>query len=175
MSTYLTEFKLGEILKQIKPHNQFVHDKSVPNSENKRLRPDYRNDELKLILEFDGDSHYCKASRIITDIKKDNDYKRLGYKIVRIPYFIQMNSNLLYLIFDEEIDFNQVYLNGFIDKNAVLPADFCEKGIELFIADLERFTYCKNEIIESLKNKVDELGNIELVLPKSLYYLIESN
>ena len=41
MPVYLTESNLGEILKQIKPNEIFVHDKSVPNSQNKRLRPDY--------------------------------------------------------------------------------------------------------------------------------------
>ena len=61
---------LGEILKQIKPTSVFIYDKSVPNSENKRLRPDYRCEDLKLIIEFDGESHYCKASRILTHIKK---------------------------------------------------------------------------------------------------------
>jgi hypothetical protein len=172
MTDYLTEENLGKILKQIKPHNHFVHDKSVPGSTNKRLRPDYRNDELELILEFDGDSHYCKANRIIKDKIKDEDYIQLGYKVFRIPYFIQMNSNLLKMIFNEDINFKQVYPNGFIDKKAILPADFCEKGIELFISDLEKFSYCKNEIINSLKRKIEELENIELVLPKSLYYLV---
>lgn len=169
---YLTEKNLGLILEKIKPNYEFLHDKSVPNSTNKRMRPDFRNDELKLILEFDGDSHYCKAERIIKDKIKDDDYIKLGYRVFRIPYFIQMNSTLLQMIFNENIDFEQVYPNGFIDKKAVLPADFCEKGIELFKLDLEKFSYCKQEIINSLKNKVEETGNIELVLPKSLYYLL---
>lgn len=173
MIKYLTEKNLGEILKIIKPDYVFIHDKSVPESINKRLRPDYRNDALQLILEFDGDSHYCKAERVIKDKIKDDDYIQLGYKVFRIPYFIQMNTNLLEIIFNENISFMQEYPNGFIDKKAVLPADYCEKGIESFLIDLERFSYCRKEIIQSLKDKIIELDNIELVLPKSLYFLVK--
>lgn len=172
MTNYLTEEKLGEILKNLKPQYLFIHDKAVPNSINKRLRPDYRNDELKLIIEFDGDSHYCKAERIYKDKIKDDDYVKLGYQVFRIPYFIQMNFNLLQMIFNENIQFKQIYPDGFIDKKAILPADYCEKGIENFKNDLEKFSYCKKDIIESLKAKIKELNNIELVLPKSLYYLV---
>jgi len=173
MPTYLTELNLKEILKTIKPNYEFIHDKSVPHSKNKRMRPDFRCDELKLIIEFDGDSHYCKAERILKDKQKDEDYISLGYKVFRIPYFIQMSTKLLKMIFNEDINFTQVYPNGFIDKRAVLPADFCELGIELFEHDLEKFDYCKDEIIESLRNKIQEKENIkEYVLPKSLYSIL---
>jgi len=39
--------------------NLFIHNKSVVNSINKRFRPDYQSLNLKLIIEFDGYSHYC--------------------------------------------------------------------------------------------------------------------
>jgi len=139
------------------------------------MRPDFRCEELKLIIEFDGDSHYCKSDRILKDRAKDNDYRSLRYRVVRIPYFIQMSKPLLKMIFDEDIEFKQIYPNGFIDKKAVLPADYCELGIELFLEDLERFSYCRDDIIESLKTKIEELDSMELVLPKSLYRLIHGD
>jgi len=174
MSVYLTEKKLGEILKNLLPDRNFIHDKSVPGSKNKRRRPDYRNDDLQLIIEFDGDSHYCKAGRIINDAIKDADYNTLGYKVIRIPYFIQMNTNLLQFIFGEgtKLTYAQEYDHGFIDKRAVLPADYCELGIEMFENDLQKFSQCKDEIIRSINLKISELGNINLVLPKSLQYLV---
>ncbi len=170
---YLTEQNLKTILDTIKPNNEFIHDKAVPNAQNRRMRPDFRCEELKLIIEFDGDSHYCKSDRILKDRAKDNDYQSLGYRVVRIPYFIQMSKPLLKIIFDEDIEFKQVYPNGFIDKKAVLPADYCELGLELFLEDLERFSYCKDEIIDSLKNKMEELESVQRVLPKSLYTLVD--
>ena len=53
MTLYLTENNLKNILKEIKPEFTFLHDKSVPDSKNRRMRPDFRCDELKLIIEFD--------------------------------------------------------------------------------------------------------------------------
>ena len=168
MPEYLTETNLGLILNELFSNNDFIHDKAVPGSTNKRLRPDYRSDEMKIILEFDGDSHYCKALRIKTDIIKDMDYENLGYTVFRIPYFIQMSSELIKIIFDIDIKYKQKYPNGFIDKKAVLPADFCELGIELFKKDLEKFSYCKDEILDSLNTKIQEKSDIELVVPLSL-------
>ena len=57
----LTEANLGLILNDLFPHNDFLHDKAVPYAINKRLRPDYRSDEMKIILEYDGDSYYCES------------------------------------------------------------------------------------------------------------------
>ncbi len=168
MPQYLTEKNLGLILNELFPRNDFIHDKSVPNSQNKRRRPDYRSEEKMLIIEFDGDSHYCKAQRIKSDTEKDEDYASLGYRIFRIPYFVQITPPVLNGIFNENIAFEQRYPNGFIDKKAVLPSDFCELGIELFKNDLVRFEYHAQEIIESLKEKIKEKGDAELVVPPSL-------
>lgn len=172
MPIYLTESNLGKILKDIVPDLEFVHDKAVPDAKNKRRRPDYRCDSEKLIIEFDGDTHYCKAQRIITDAEKDEDYSALGYRIFRIPYFVQMTEQVIKNIFGKDMVFEQVYPNGFIDPKAILPADFCELGISQFLKDLKTFDYYKDEIIESLKNKVKEKGNINHVLPPSLHYLV---
>lgn len=168
MPEYLTEKNLGLILDEICPNNDFIHDKSVEGSKNKRRRPDYQSKERMLIIEFDGDSHYCKAQRIKSDVEKDNDYISLGYRIFRIPYFIQITSPVLKAMLDENIEFKQRYPNGFIDPKAILPADYCELGIDLFKKDLERFEYHANEIIESLKKKITEKRDSELVVPLSL-------
>jgi len=168
MPEYLTEKNLGLILNELFPGNDFIHDKSVPKSQNRRRRPDYRSEERMLIIEFDGDSHYCKAQRIKSDIEKDEDYASLGYQIFRIPYFVQITTPVLKSIFNEDITFEQRYPNGFIDNRAVLPSDFCELGIELFKNDLVRFEYHAEEIIESLKEKIKEKEDAELVVPSSI-------
>lgn len=65
---FLTEKILGEYLEYMFDFD-IVHDKSVPNS-NIRNRPDYRIEELKLLIEFDGYRHFCNAKTILNDIKK---------------------------------------------------------------------------------------------------------
>lgn len=168
MKKYLAENKLGEIPDKLFPDNDFEHDKSVPGSNNKRMRPDYRSDSMMLILEFDGDPHYRSARKIKADIKKDEDYTDLGYRVYRVPFFVQMTSHVLEEIFHRKIRFKQEYPNGFIASNVILPADFCELGIKRFISDLERFSFHKLEIIESLHNKIKKLGDREMVIPSSL-------
>lgn len=149
---YLTEKKLGEIFSEILPNKQFIHDKTVPNS-NCKMRPDYRFEDLKLIVEFDGNRHYQQVEVILKDEQKDNIYKKLGYRIVRIPYFIQMTNKLLQGLFNQEFVYTQVYPHGFIDDNVILPATFCELGIKRFLNDLENFANYREDIILSLQKK----------------------
>lgn len=84
-----------------------------------------------------------------------------------------MTETLLFQMFQRTIEFKQVYPHGFIDSKASLPADFCELGIKQFLNDLKKFDYLKDDIINSLRGKIVEKKDINLVLPPSLYYLIE--
>lgn len=167
---YLIESRLGEFLKKLYPNHEFIHDKIVPNL-GINNRPDYRNDELKLIVEFDGYQHYTSSSYILTDQKKDEIYSGAGYRIIRIPYFVQLSTDVIQNLFEIDFIINQVYPHGFIDKKAILPADFCELGIHRFKSDLERFSFIKQEIIQSLNAKVAELITLRLVFPPSLDYI----
>ncbi|ALY07085.1 hypothetical protein VmeM32_00096 [Vibrio phage vB_VmeM-32] len=174
---YLTESKLGEILNEIFPNEQIIHNKSVPNSNNSRSRPDFRIESKKLIFEFDGYSHYNQTRVIKSDRIKDDDYSSLGYTVIRIPYFVQFDFNLLEIYNLTEIvenceNLKSSYPHGFIDKKALLPCDFCEMGVKRFIGDLNKFHIQRTDIIDSIKNKIIEIGDINLVLPKSIQYLI---
>ena len=172
MNNYLTEKGLESILKEIYTNDEFIRDKTIPNSQT-RYRPDFRCEKLKLIVEFDGDSHYKRALRIKKDSLKDQIYRGLGYRIVRIPYFVQIETLTIENLFGVNFKYPQKYPHGFIDKKATLPCDFCELGIRQFENDLKKFSYIKDDIIKSLKNKVKELDDVEIVLPKSLFYLLD--
>lgn len=170
---YLTEKFLGELLKEIFPNNEFINDKSVPNS-NTRRRPDYRCDELMLIVEFDGDLHYKESGKIKSEAEKNSIYSSMGYKVVRIPYFIQLTNEIVKLLFNKDCNISYKYPHGFISDKATLPADFCEMGINKFISDLNKFKIVKQDILNSLVDKIESKKDIELVLPKSLYSLIKN-
>lgn len=171
MNEYLTEEFLEKVLRQIFPNTTFIRDRQVPKS-GLRTRPDFRNDGLNLIVEFDGDQHYRNVSKIKREKKKTDTYTAMGYKVVRIPYFIQISTDTIKHLFDIDLDYEQTYPHGYISDKVILPADYCEIGIQKFLADLNRFDYVKNDIIDSLKKKIDDLVDIELVVPPSLYYLI---
>ena len=162
---YLTESKLGEFLRN-NSNTEWIHDKCFQG----RFRPDYRSDDLKLIIEFDGDAHYTKASTIIRDARKDKEMKKYNFRVIRIPYFIQLCDNLELCNSVLKTKTHQVYPHGFISDSCVLPADFCELGIEKFENDLNnRFEWARNEILESIENKIKKLKDWRLVLPPSLY------
>lgn len=175
MANYLTEKTLGIFLESTQffsnQNPNWIHDKIVPNS-GINNRPDFRSDNLKLIVEFDGFQHYTQSSYIIKDEIKDSTYSKMGYTIVRIPYFVQLESRTISYLFGFNYEYKQTYPHGFIDKNAILPADFCELGIERFIKDLQRFSFIKTEIIESL---IAKSADIRTVIPQSLTSIIYGN
>jgi len=168
---YLNEEFLGEVLKHVFPDNTFIRDKTVPNS-NSRRRPDYRCDELNLIVEFDGDRHYKEASKIKSEREKVLLYESMGYKVVRIPYFIQLDKRVIELLFGKKINNFYEYPQGFISKLAANPCDYCEMGVKKFLCDLDRFSVVKDEVIKSLISKIKETGDIDLVLPESIKQII---
>lgn len=166
INNWLNEDKLGKALEIIFPGENFIHDKAVPNS-GTRKRPDYRCDNLKLIVEFDGSQHYTDVKWCYDDNEKDSAYTNMGYRIVRVPYFVQLSKDTIEHLFGVSIEFKQVFPHGFIvDKNEVLPADFCSLGYERFLRDIERFSYIKDDIFASLSNKYNKYnGDWNRVLP----------
>jgi hypothetical protein len=167
---YLTEQGLGEVLEKIFPQYEFIHNKVVPSC-NFKFRPDYRSEELGLIVEFDGYQHYTKSKVIMSDYEKDYLWSEiLGYKVIRVPYFVQICNKLLEYEFGIQTNFNQVYDHGFIDSKACLPADFCEAGYRRFLEDLDRFFYAREDILLSLNQKVEQRNEPYTVVPSAFIW-----
>jgi len=132
---YLTEQNMFEFLKDFLHETEIVHDKIVPKSKI-RNRPDFRIEDLKLIIEFNGKFHYTNPDIILKDIKKKRVYEDMGYVVKTIPYWIQLRNDVIYSIFKDVIDIDlfllkdyNLYKCGFIDKNCPLPASFCYLGL----------------------------------------------
>jgi very-short-patch-repair endonuclease len=162
-SLYLTEEKLCNIISEIYINEQIIFDKAYPGH---KFRPDIYLPTKKIVIEFDGHLHYTLAKTVINDINKENILLKDGVKLVRIPYFVQLSTEIFKNIFDIDFIFNQIYPHGFISEKVILPADFCELGIERFLNDLEKFNFIKNDIIKSLKDKINIIDNKRLVIPK---------
>jgi hypothetical protein len=165
---YLTESSLAACLSHLYPDSIWLHDKPICGS---RFRPDYYCEELKLVVEFDGYQHYTSSKQISNDTKKDTIYQLSGIKVIHIPYFIQLDKQITELFFGQVFAFSD-YPHGFIDKKALLPADFCWLGIKRFEKDLERFACVKDKIIDSLKDKMILYKDRSLVIPEVLDYLL---
>ena len=74
------------------------------------IEPDYFYESLGLIFEFDGPNHYNDSLKIMKDERK---YKNLKYikkngndvvfKIIRIPYFVQLSKDVAKFLFKDLI------------------------------------------------------------------------
>lgn len=140
----------------------------------KLFRPDYRNEEESIIVEFDGIAHYQDSNVYFNDIMRQIYYEELGYKFIQIPYFIQPTKNVIKELFninvksdltDKQNGFNT--FNGKLNKH--LPSSFCESGIRRFISEFNRFDIeTQNEIIDTLYQNYAIVDLSMYVLPLSL-------
>lgn len=169
---YLDQNNLYDYLKIIFPDvNDWIIDKCLPGY---RFRPDYRSEQLKLIVEFDGYRHYTVSKQVKADQQRNELYYSLGYKVVRIPMFVQLTTPIIKLLFDVDVQVEQVYPHGFISdaSTLILPADFCYIGIQRFIEDLTTFKIIRQDIIDSLLVKIRKLEDIDIVVPPNIKSLL---
>lgn len=151
---------LEDYLKVIYPNiNDWVHDKALGKIKNKlyRNRPDYRSEQLKLIIEFDGLPHYTNPDIIEKDIINNELYTSFGYKVVRIPYFIQLTSKAVKTLFDIEVSEDlfdeQVSSLGIKGRNT--PAYLCPAGIKRMAEEFKKFPEQYKTNIDFLKKEND--------------------
>jgi hypothetical protein len=151
---------LEEYLKVIFPNiNDWIHDKTIglKNGIQYRSRPDYRSEELKLIIEFDGLQHYTKPDIIEKDIKTKELYENFGYGVVRIPYFIQLSNKAVKTLFNvevaEELFDEKISSLGIRGQNT--PAYLCPAGLKRMAQEFKKFPEQYKTNIDFLKMQND--------------------
>lgn len=145
-------------LKAIYPNvSDWEHDKTVPrashNGKKYMGRPDYRSDSLNLIVEFDGLPHYRNPDIITKDALQTQIYKNAGYKVVRIPYFIQLTKAAVKVLFGVNPS-TQLFPSGIASLSASVrntPAYLCIAGIDRMKNEFERFPNQRAINIAALK------------------------
>jgi len=143
-STGLHRTGLEEYLKVIFPKtSDWIHDKAIGevNGQRYRKRPDYRSETLKIIVEFDGLQHYTNPDIIEKDIENTMLYNSLGYKVVRIPYFIQLTQKAVKTLFDVEVSealFDEK-ISSLSTKGRNSPAYLCPAGVKRMAKEFEKF------------------------------------
>ena len=145
MNDFLNENNFEEIvLRKLFPEENWIHNKKIPNSAI-NSRPDFRNDNLMLIVEFDGYRHYTQCKVFFKDRDNQAEYERLGYKVIRWPYWIQPNERTTAILFNGfNCNFKQHFIDdksGFVSKvqSCILPEDFCEAGLVRFYNQIFEF------------------------------------
>lgn len=151
---------LNDYLKAIFPNiDDWVHDKLIPNAtingKKVKTRPDYRSEELELIVEFDGVPHYQSPIVVREDVRKTNDYIRLGYKVVRVPFFIYLNKYAVKTLFgvDMNEDLFKHKVSSISIKQGTTPMFFCPAGAKRMCEEFARFQ-------DQLKVNIDYLESL---------------
>lgn len=130
---------LAVIFPDIKP-DEWLHDKSLKETnplQKVTVRPDYRCESMKLIVEFDGTGHFVNEETLRKDKRKDRLYSDRGYKVVRIPYFIQLTNAVVKKMFGQDVSEplfpDSVPSMGPKGKN--MPSICCDDGISRMAND----------------------------------------
>jgi len=151
---------LEDYLKVIFPEvNDWIHDKALGeiNGEKYKSRPDYRSEKLKIIIEFDGLQHYTKPDIIEKDYRLTTVYTKLGYKVVRIPYFIQLTNKAVKTLFNIDVSEN-LFDESFSSlgiQGLNTPAYLCPAGVKRMAQEFKRFPEQYKINIEFLRKQND--------------------
>lgn len=146
---------LDTYLKVIFPNTKdWIHNKTVPNCI-KNTRPDYRSESLKLIIEFNGTDHYTKPDVIFKDIKKEKMYKDMGYKVVQIPFFIQLTNQAVKKMFGVVVE-EQLFdgnVPSLLVDDSCTPAFLCPLGIKRMAEDFLNYPEQYETNMQSMKKE----------------------
>lgn len=152
---YLTEEKLSVVLEASSDIADIVPQFKLPDS---RFRIDYfcKLKGKPTCIEYDGHLHYTDYSVIIRDYKVKELCDKFGYDLIRIPYFIQLDSSTYSYYFKGSIlEIEQDYKHGFIDSKNY-PVSFHMLGYFRYTEEISSvgkiLPKVKEEILASLYN-----------------------
>lgn len=155
--TGLIRTRLDEYLKVIFPETKdWLHDKAFGehNGQKYKIRPDYRSESLKLIIEFDGLPHYKNPNTIEKDYINQKVYENNGYKVVRIPYFIQLSNDVVEKLFG--ITVKESLFDATIPSLGIngrqSPAYLCPAGIRRMAKEFLEYPEQYQVNLKALKN-----------------------
>lgn len=150
---YFTEQKLVEwVIAEYGQENVLTQFKVTDKT---RSRFDVAVPEQMLLFEFDGAAHYTDALVWERDGRKSKEAILLGYRIVRVPYFVQWTTEAIkYFLPEYNGNCTPNFPHGFIDKKAILPGSFCKVGYERFCAEMRKLpNSISSKVVKSLIEK----------------------
>ncbi|OZG58457.1 hypothetical protein BTIS_0826 [Bifidobacterium tissieri] len=187
-SDYQSEWNtdMRTYLEMIFPGDEFVYDKSIPADIQRdhgattvrRYRPDARCEKRKLIVEFDGLPHYQELHSIFNDRERDTWARDLGYKVVRIPYWLPLNVEDIDFLFGVHVPEGCPLKFGLFDNPnrdygiGISPASFCEQGALRFAREFEQLPAVTQEMLLDDLALVTEANAYGIdALPSCISYL----
>lgn len=78
-----------------------------------------------VFVEYDGDEHDRDSMKIKADREKDRLAADNGVRLIRVPYWVQLDQTMARHWFSLEAEIEQSFQHGFITTK-LFPASFCE-------------------------------------------------
>lgn len=144
---YLTEEKLGVILKKIFPD---VVAQYKISSSGRTFKVDYFIPSTNTVVEYNGDRHYTQSKTIYRDYLL-REYCLEKYNLVSIPYWIQLDSSTFKYYFGMDVEIGGDFRHGFWTKKCTLPADFTLDGYRVFHAEITDFLGYNSDIFNQVR------------------------
>jgi len=163
---------LDEYLKVIFPKLEWVHDKTF--GDGHRIRPDYLCKKAKLIVEFDGLQHYTDPRVIEKDRRNQDIYEDYGYRVIRIPFFVQMTRKVVLELFGVDVgkDLCDPELPSMGTEFHNTPAYFCVRGLGRMATEMSRF---EQQLDVNLKHLIEEDNDKLTGASLMQWFCLESN
>lgn len=122
---------------------------------------------MKVVIEFDGVQHYTNPTIIRKDEQSYDLYSSLGYKLIRIPFFIQLSKNAVKTLFGVDVKqklFDEKYPSlGVKDGNT--PAYLCHEGLKRMAREFRMFPHQYEVNVKALREANDSfLSGVELLI-----------
>src|SRR5262245_11069796 len=169
VESHLTEQSLKVALHAL-VGNDWIGPLALPRSRRK-FDMAFRSKGMTLLVEYDGDEHYRSSLKIKADREKDLLAVMNDMHLVRVPYWVQLDSTMAMHWFGLEANIEQSFPHGFI-TTVFFPASFCELGIMRFRRELDSLpAKVLPAVVASLLDRAGEHG-IEYVLPSELRSII---
>ena len=106
------------------------------------------------------------------DRTKDEIARKQGCRVVRFPYWIQLDNITLHHYFGLEVEIQHSFPHGFTITTKLFPASFCELGIERFRVELLTLPGSVREAVLASRRQRVAVHGLQYVLPKSLAAII---
>ena len=175
-----TQTAMIDYLHEIYPGHEWIHDQMIPKnvresrgySETLRIRPDFRCEELSIIVEFDGVQHYTDPVRIAKDKKNNHIYELMSYSVIRVPYWLSLSDNAIQCLFGVTLNHEMcTFTRSFSDNPdhgaGVSTAAFCTSGLNRFKDELRSLPDDLREMVADDLSIVQEQNPYGIDVPFS--------
>ena len=142
----------------------WVHDKPFGEHGGKRhrIRPDYLSESLRTVIEFDGVQHYQKPEVILRDMRNTETYESSGYKVIRLPFFVNLTRGHIIKLFGVDTGREMCPLVHSFNSR-ITPACFCPAGIKRMREILADFPDQREVEMEYLRTLDPLLSGVEFM------------